>query len=281
MILQLSHVQTFIDQFHILQDVTLEVPEGEVTVILGRNGAGKTTTLRTIMGLTPPSGGRVQFNGEQLNGLPPYAIARKGIGFVPEDQGIFSNLTVEENLSLAMRKKDGATRARLQFVLNIFPDLESKLRQKSESLSGGQKQMLAIGRALVNDNRLLLIDEPSKGLAPILVEKLAQAIREIKQHTTVVLVEQNFALASAVGERYVIIDDGHTVRQGIMSQLLQDRELLGRYLGIKANPSSELVQLKLNIETSVGETIVTEAENGVPLPLVEEVGVSPLDGKVV
>lgn len=238
MILQLSHVQTFIDQFHILQDVTLEVPEGEVTVILGRNGAGKTTTLRTIMGLTPPSGGSVQFNGEQLNGLPPYAIARKGIGFVPEDQGIFSNLTVEENLSLAMRKKDGATRARLQFVLNIFPDLESKLRQKSESLSGGQKQMLAIGRALVNDNRLLLIDEPSKGLAPILVEKLAQAIREIKQHTTVVLVEQNFALASAVGERYVIIDDGHTVREGLMSELLQDRELLGRYLGIRSYPSS-------------------------------------------
>ena len=238
MILQLSHVQTFIDQFHILQDVTLEVPEGEVTVILGRNGAGKTTTLRTIMGLTPPSGGSVQFRGEQLNGLPPYAIARKGIGFVPEDQGIFSDLTVEENLSLAMRKKDGATKGRLQFVLDIFPDLESKLRQKSESLSGGQKQMLAIGRALVNDNRLLLIDEPSKGLAPILVEKLAQAIREIKQHTTVVLVEQNFALASAVGERYVIIDDGHTVRQGLMSQLLQDRELLGRYLGIRSYPSS-------------------------------------------
>lgn len=238
MILQLSHVQTFIDQFHILQDVTLEVPEGEVTVILGRNGAGKTTTLRTIMGLAPPSGGSVQFRGEQLNGLPPYAIARKGIGFVPEDQGIFSDLTVEENLSLAMRKKDGATKGRLQFVLDIFPDLESKLRQKSESLSGGQKQMLAIGRALVNDNRLLLIDEPSKGLAPILVEKLAQAIREIKQHTTVVLVEQNFALASAVGERYVIIDDGHTVREGLMSQLLQDRELLGRYLGIKSKPSN-------------------------------------------
>lgn len=238
MILQLSHVQTFIEQFHILQDVTFEVPEGEVTVILGRNGAGKTTTLRTIMGLTPPARGSVQFRGEQLNGLPPYAIARKGIGFVPEDQGIFSNLTVEENLSLAMRKKDGATKTRLQFVLDIFPDLESKLRQKSDSLSGGQKQMLAIGRALITDNRLLLIDEPSKGLAPILVEKLAQAIREIKKHTTVVLVEQNFALASAVGERYVIIDDGHTVREGKMSQLLQDRELLGRYLGITANPKS-------------------------------------------
>ena len=236
MILQLTQVQTFIDQFHILQDVSFEVPQGEVTVILGRNGAGKTTTLRTIMGLTPPSGGSVKFMGEQLNGLPPYAIARKGIGFVPEDQGIFSSLTVEENLSLAMLKKDEATKARLRFVLDIFPDLEYKLRQKSDGLSGGQKQMLAIGRAFVNDNRLLLIDEPSKGLAPILVEKLAQAIKEIKQHTTVVLVEQNFALASAVGERYVIIDDGHTVHQGLMSQLLQDRELQGRYLGITAIP---------------------------------------------
>lgn len=234
MILQLSHVQTFIGQFHILQDISLDVPAGEVTVILGRNGAGKTTTLRTIMGLTPPSQGKIIFMGERLNGRPPYEIARKGIGFVPEDQGVFSELTVDENLRLAMRKNDAATKARLQFVLDIFPDLGQKLRQKSGSLSGGQKQMLAIGRAFVNDNRLLLVDEPSKGLAPIMVEKLAQAIREIKKHTTVVLVEQNFALASAVGERYVIIDDGHTVQDGLMAQLQQDKELQRRYLGITA-----------------------------------------------
>ncbi len=232
MILQLSHVQTFIGQFHILQDISLDVPAGEVTVILGRNGAGKTTTLRTIMGLTPPSQGKIIFMRERLNGRPPYEIARKGIGFVPEDQGVFSELTVDENLRLAMRKNDAATKARLQFVLDIFPDLGQKLRQKSGSLSGGQKQMLAIGRAFVNDNRLLLVDEPSKGLAPIMVEKLAQAIREIKKHTTVVLVEQNFALASAVGERYVIIDDGHTVQDGLMAQLQQDKELQRRYLGI-------------------------------------------------
>lgn len=232
MILQLSHVQTFIGQFHILQDITLDVPAGEVTVILGRNGAGKTTTLRTIMGLTPPSQGEIIYMGERLNGRPTYEIARKGIGFVPEDQGVFSELTVDENLRLAMRKNDAATKARLQFVLDIFPDLGQKLRQKSGSLSGGQKQMLAIGRAFVNDNRLLLVDEPSKGLAPIMVEKLAQAIREIKKHTTVVLVEQNFALASAVGERYVIIDDGHTVQDGLMAQLQQDKELQRRYLGI-------------------------------------------------
>lgn len=232
MILQLSHVQTFIGQFHILQDISFDVPAGEVTVILGRNGAGKTTTLRTIMGLTPPAQGKIVFMGERLTGRPPYEIARQGIGFVPEDQGVFSELTVDENLSLAMRKNDAATKDRLQFVLDIFPDLRQKLRQKSGGLSGGQKQMLAIGRAFVNDNRLLLVDEPSKGLAPIMVEKLAQAIREIKKHTTVVLVEQNFALASAVGERYVIIDDGHTVQEGIMAQLQQDKELQRRYLGI-------------------------------------------------
>lgn len=238
MILNLSNVRTFIGQFNILQDINLEVREGEVTVILGRNGAGKTTTLRTIMGLTPPSRGRILYRGEIINGLPPYAIARKGIGLVPEDQGIFSGLTVDENLRLAMRKKDGATKARWNMVLDIFPDLKEKLKQKSGSLSGGQKQMLAIGRALLTDNRLLLVDEPSKGLAPIVVERLAEAIRAIKNHTTVVLVEQNFALASAVGERYVIIDDGHTVREGLMTELQQDRELQRRYLGITAKSQS-------------------------------------------
>lgn len=232
MILQLSHVQTFIGQFHILQDISMDVPEGKVTVILGRNGAGKTTTLRTIMGLTPPAEGRISFRNEPLNRLPPYLIARKGIGLVPEDQGIFSGLTVEENLILAVRQKDSESMLRWQFVLDIFPDLKDKLKQKSGTLSGGQKQMLAIGRALLNDNRLLLIDEPSKGLAPIMVEKLGQALQEIKKQTTIVLVEQNFAFASAIGEQYVIIDDGHTVKEGLMPELRQDKKLQHRYLGI-------------------------------------------------
>lgn len=232
MILKLSKVQSFIGQFHILHDINLEVPEGEVTVILGRNGAGKTTTLRTIMGLTPPSQGSVSFEGEVINGLPPYVIARKGIGLVPEDQGIFPGLTVEENFLLAMRQRNGASKMRLEFVLEVFPDLRLKMQQKSGTLSGGQKQMLSIGRALLNENRLLLVDEPSKGLAPVVVEKLAEAIREIKKHTTVVLVEQNFSLASDVGERYVIIDDGHTVMEGFMTDLRQDKELQRRYLGI-------------------------------------------------
>ena len=234
MILQLTHVVTFIGQFHILQDISLVVPQGQVTVILGRNGAGKTTTLRSIMGLTPPARGEIRLGEERINGLPPYAIARRGIGFVPEDQAVFAGLTVSENLRLAMRQRDRATEERLTFVLDLFPDLKEKLAQKGGGLSGGQKQMLAIGRALVNDNRVLLVDEPSKGLAPIMVEKLAQALQVIKRHTTVVLVEQNFALASAVGERYVVIDDGRTVHEGAISELNQDRELLRRYLGISA-----------------------------------------------
>lgn len=231
-LLNVKDMETFIGQYHILQGISLEVPKDHVTVLIGRNGAGKTTTLRSIIGLTPPSKGSVEFNGEKINGLPPYTIARKGMAFVPEDQGIFSQLTVDENFRIAMLKEDKETMERKEWILSIFPDLKTKLKIKAGSLSGGQKQMLSIGRALVNDNKVLLIDEPSKGLAPIMVEKLAEAIRQIKDHTTVVLVEQNFWLASAVGERYYIIDDGQTVHQGGMESLIKDKELQQRYLGI-------------------------------------------------
>lgn len=234
MLLTVKDMETYIGQYHILQGINLEIPEGQVTVLIGRNGAGKTTTLRSIMGLNPPTPkSLVTFNGEKINGLPTYEIARKGIAFVPEDQGIFSDLTVAENLRLAMLKEDKETYARQEWLLTeIFPDLTKKLKQKAGSLSGGQKQMLSIGRGLVNDNKLLLIDEPSKGLAPIMVEALANAIKQIKDHTTVVLVEQNFWLASAVGERYYIIDDGRTVSQGVMEELINNKELQQRYLGI-------------------------------------------------
>lgn len=232
MLLSVKEMQTYIGQYHILQGVNLEIPEGHVTVLIGRNGAGKTTTLRSIMGLNPPSKGSVEFNGEMIHGLPPYTIARKGMAFVPEDQGIFSQLTVEENFRIAMLKEDKETMNRKDRVLDIFPDLKIKLKIKAGSLSGGQKQMLSIGRALVNNNKLLLIDEPSKGLAPIMVEKLAGAIKQIKDHTTVVLVEQNFWLASAVGERYYIIDDGQTVHNGMMEDLIKDKTLQKNFLGI-------------------------------------------------
>lgn len=233
MLLRVEELQTYIGQYHILQGINLEVPAGQVTVLIGRNGAGKTTTLRSIMGLTPPTHGSIEFNGEKINGLPPYIIARKGMAFVPEDQGIFSALTVEENLRIAMLKEDKETKDRQNWLLEeIFPDLKEKLKLKADSLSGGQKQMLSIGRALVNDNKVLLIDEPSKGLAPIIVQVLANAIKQIKDHTTVVLVEQNFWLASAVGERYYIIDDGQTVHKGLMDNLIKDKVLQQRYLGI-------------------------------------------------
>lgn len=234
MLLNVKEMQTYIGQYHILQGISLEVPEGYVTVLVGRNGAGKTTTLRSIMGLNPPSKGSVEFNGELIHGLPPYVIARKGIAFVPEDQGIFSQLTVDENFKIAMLKDDKETMERKAWLMDIFPDLKAKLKIKAGGLSGGQKQMLSIARALVNNNKVLLIDEPSKGLAPIMVEKLADAIKQIKDHTTVVLVEQNFWLASAVGERYYIIDDGQTVHQGAMGELIKDKDMQQRYLGIGA-----------------------------------------------
>ncbi|MDF2520215.1 MAG: ATP-binding cassette protein [Clostridia bacterium] len=232
LILKVKDMETHIGQYHILQGVNLEVPEGHVTVLIGRNGAGKTTTLRSIIGLTPPSKGSVEFNGQMIHGLPPYTIALKGMALVPEDQGIFSTLTVEENFKIAMQKEDKVTLERKDWILDVFPDLKPKLKQKAGGLSGGQKQMLSIGRSLVNDNKLLLIDEPSKGLAPIMVETLANAIKQIKSHTTVVLVEQNFWLASAVGERYYIIDDGQTVHEGVMEDLIKDKVLQQRYLGI-------------------------------------------------
>lgn len=231
-LLNVKDMETHIGQYHILQGVNLEVPEGYVTVLIGRNGAGKTTTLRSIIGLNSPSKGSVEFNGEMIHGLPPYTIARMGMALVPEDQGIFSLLTVEENFRIAMQKEDKAAMDRRDWVLDIFPDLKPKLKLKAGSLSGGQKQMLSIARSLVNDNKLLLIDEPSKGLAPIIVETLANAIKQIKNHTTVVLVEQNFWLASAVGERYYIIDDGQTVHEGVMADLVKDKVLQQRYLGI-------------------------------------------------
>lgn len=231
-LLKIENLQTYIGQYHILQGVNLQVKQDSVTVILGRNGAGKTTTLKTIMGITPAREGRIIFQGEEIQKLPPHLVANRGIGYVPEDQGIFSDLTVEENMKLAIRKNDQATRERLDVVLELFPDLQIAWQRKGGNLSGGQKQMLSIARSFVNDNRLLLIDEPSKGLAPIVVEKVMESITELKRHTTIVLVEQNFLMASGVGDEVFILDDGHTVYQGSMEDLKQNDGLKKKYLGI-------------------------------------------------
>jgi branched-chain amino acid transport system ATP-binding protein len=225
-------VETYIGQYHILQGVSLEVKKGEVTVLLGRNGAGKTTTLRTIMGLNPASKGTVVLKGEEIQTLPTYSIAKKGIGYVPEDQGIFAGLTVEENMKVAIQKNNEETAKRLDWILNCFPDLRKFWKKPGGYLSGGQKQMLSIARAYVNENELLLIDEPSKGLAPIMVKKVMESILQIKDQTTIVLVEQNFMMASTIGDCFYMIDDGRTVSHGTMNQLKENEEMKRKYLGI-------------------------------------------------
>lgn len=225
-------MHTFIGKHHILQGVDLEFAPGQATVLLGRNGAGKSTTLRTIMGLTPPSKGQVLLAGEHLRGLKPYQVARMGVGFVPEDMAVLYSLTVEENFRLAMLEETEQAWSRMETVFALFPDLKKFWRAKAGILSGGQKQMLAIGRAFVNDHKVLLIDEPSKGLAPIVVEQLAESLNHIKQVTKVVLVEQNFNMACQVGGDYFILDDGRVAHSGRMAELADDDQLKKRYLGI-------------------------------------------------
>ncbi len=232
-ILEVDSIQTFIGLFHILEGVTLTVPEGSITALLGRNGAGKTTTLKSILGLTPPREGRVIFGGRDVRGQRPFDIAAMGIGYVPEHRAIFRDLTVEENLKIAERKKGDLAR-RSDMILTLFPDLKRLIRLRGGQLSGGQQQMLAIARALVAENRLLLIDEPSEGLAPVIIEQLMESIRTLSAHTTILLVEQNFRMARQLADRYYLIDDGHTVKSGAMADLINDRATVQRYLGATA-----------------------------------------------
>ncbi len=229
-ILEVRNIHSFIGQYHILQDVSFDVPKGSITALLGRNGAGKTTTLKSILGLASIRGGEVIFDGREVQGMPPYEIASLGIGFVPENRVIFSNLTVEENLKIAEREK-GEFERKKDFIFDLFPDLKNFIFLRGTSLSGGQQQMLAIARALVSDNRLLLIDEPSEGLAPVIIENLITVIRQLSQESTVVLVEQNFLVASMLAEYFVIIEEGKSVAFGKMKDLEQDKEMIHRYLG--------------------------------------------------
>ncbi len=229
-LLSVEDIHTFIGQSHILEGVSLQVRPGSITALLGRNGAGKTTTLKSIMGLTPPSRGRVVFGGRDLGGLRTYDVAALGIGFVPEHRAIFRDLTVEENLRIAERRKGDLAR-KADLIYTLFPDLKRLGALKGGQLSGGQQQMLAIARALVPDNRLLLIDEPSEGLAPVIIEQLMAAIRQLSAQSTVLLVEQNFIVASQLADDYFLIDDGRLVQAGRMADLVQDRATVHRYLG--------------------------------------------------
>ncbi len=229
-LLEVHNIHTYIGQFHILQGVSVTVPEGSITALLGRNGAGKTTTLKSIMGLTPPQKGKIVFAGKEIQGLRPYEIASLGIGYVPEHRAIFTNLTVEENLRIAERRK-GDLKRKADFIFSLFPDLKKLYKLPAGNLSGGQQQMLAIARALVPDNRLLLIDEPSEGLAPLLVRELMSAIRQLSSEVTILLVDQNFQMTSSLATHYSLIDDGRLVCSGLMSDLLKEPETIRRYLG--------------------------------------------------
>ena len=231
-ILALKDIHTYIGQHHILQGVTLAVKPGRATVLLGRNGAGKSTTLRTVMGLTPAASGQIWFEGDNIEKRKVYKIARKGVGYVPEDQAVLYNLSVEENFRLAMFSETEETWQRMETIFELFPDLKKFWHSKAGVLSGGQKQMLAIALAFVNIHQILLIDEPSKGLAPIVVDHLAESLNHIKDKTTIILVEQNFHLACQVGIDYFILDDGQVVHQGQVADLVDDQQLKQKYLGI-------------------------------------------------
>ena len=233
--LHVNDIHTFIGQFHILEGVSLKVRRQSITVLLGRNGAGKTTTLKSILGLTPPREGQVIFDGREIHGKRAFDIAAMGIGYVPEHRAIFRDLSVAENLKISERKKGDLAR-KADFIFGLFPDLKRLYKLPGNHLSGGQQQMLAVARALVPDNKLLLIDEPSEGLAPILIEQMMEAIRQLSAATTVLLVEQNFIMASQLAEYYYIIDDGKSVHEGLMSELVQDEALIRQYLGAIVKP---------------------------------------------
>ncbi len=231
-ILKLDGVHANIAQYHILQGVDLSVPAGGVTMLLGRNGVGKTTTLRTIMGLWRANQGSIAFAGTDITAMPTPAIARQGIGFVPEDMGVFSDLTVEENMHLAAASGP-IPQDRLDWIFTAFPPLRTFWKNPAGNLSGGQKQMLSIARAMAEERRLYLIDEPTKGLAPAIIGTLMRALRDLKaQGASILLVEQNFSVAKALGDSCAVMDDGRIVWTGAMAELAEDTALQERLMGL-------------------------------------------------
>jgi branched-chain amino acid transport system ATP-binding protein len=225
-------VHTHIEQYHILQGVDLTVPRGGVTMLLGRNGAGKTTTMRTIMGLWMASQGTLTFNGKQINGEQTHEIAKMGISYVPEDMGIFSGLSVKENMLLAARSGE-LNDERLNWIFDLFPAMKKFWNWPAGNLSGGQKQMLAISRAIIEPSSLLLVDEPTKGLAPAIIGALTEAFIQLKEtDTTILMVEQNFQMAKTVGDTVCVMDDGRIVHSGQMKELAENEKLQEQLLGL-------------------------------------------------
>ena len=230
MILEVKNIDTYYGLGHILHDLSLKVDDGEVVALLGRNGAGKTTTLRSVTGLTPPKKGEILYKGRDIAGLDAHKISQSGIALVPETRDIFSYLTVKENLSIAERRN---SRWQMDTVLARFPSLKERLHHKGRELSGGEQEMLAIARALMTGPDLLLLDEPSQGLAPLVVNAVMDTIRELKsQHVSMLLVEQNAEMALQLADRVYVIDHGSVVFEGSPASLRADANVTATYLGV-------------------------------------------------
>ena len=226
-LLTVRDLHVHLGESHILQGIEFDVPEGGVTALIGPNGAGKTTTLRALMGLVDRKGS-VSLGGEEIVAASTYKIVRRGVGYVPEDRDVFAGLTVAENLRLAERDGD----PRYDLVYDLFPELKERGGQHAGTLSGGQQQMVAIARALLNDNRVLLVDEPTKGLAPLLVTQVADVLARVAELTTVLLVEQNLGVVQRVARDAVVLDTGRVVHVGPAQELLADQAMVHRMLGV-------------------------------------------------
>jgi branched-chain amino acid transport system ATP-binding protein len=231
--LQVENIHSYYGKSHIIQGVSLEVKEGEIVTLLGRNGAGKSSTLKSISGLLTPARGKVVLGGKNMAGLPAYKVSQQGLSLVPEDRGIFSLLTVEENLRIAQRSKSLWS---LADIYSIFPRLEERKRNGGSQLSGGEQQMLSIARSLLNGPRLLMLDEPVEGLAPVIVEEIVSQILKIRDAgVPILLVEQNLAVCTALADRHYILELGRIVYHGTAAEFIADSDARDRYLGVKAN----------------------------------------------
>lgn len=231
-ILEMHDVHTHILGFHILEGVSFTIKPAKVSVLLGRNGAGKSTTMKTIMGLTPSTSGQILFKGQPIHTMRDFDIPRLGISLVPEGRDVFSNLTVEENLRIAVRNGKRVKRERLDYIQDIFKPMKDLLKQKGRNLSGGEKQMVAVARALVNEDELLLIDEPTKGLAPIIIDHMRLALSEIKRKSTLLLVEQHFEFSTSIADDYLIMEHGEIVQDGKIEEIRNNVEIQSKYLGV-------------------------------------------------
>lgn len=230
--LELENINTYYDDTHVLWDVSLKVPHGKCVAMLGRNGMGKTTIMRSVSGLAPPRDGEITFKGESICGLKPYQVARRGIALVPQGRGIFASLTVKENLTIGAREVEGEDTWDLAEIYEHFPILKARSKQYANLLSGGEQQMLAVARALMRNPDLLLMDEPSEGLAPLIIDEIGNTICRLKGKLTVFLAEQNFNMALSVADHVYVVSKGSVVWEGLPENLRDNEEVKQKWLGV-------------------------------------------------